>query len=223
MQARYSSEAVDGNASSHASSRAVRGRSGGGGGEGRGVAKTKGHRKKRAVPSKGGLSPSKISVRKIPQDDQLPQQALDDLPSYNNLRAEAALHAKLRAENFQKAAHARSKKQWELASYYAQQGHMHTDKTKEANNRAAGFILTLNQDMSDTLDMHGLHVNEALEALKEKIATAQTGKSVHVITGRGSHSKGREARIKPAVLQFLRQNGYRFEETNAGMLKVTAR
>ena len=51
----------------------------------------------------------------------VPQQALDDLPSYNNLRAEAALHAKLRAENFQKAAHARSKKQWELASYYAQQ------------------------------------------------------------------------------------------------------
>ena len=70
LQAHYSSEAVDGNASSHASSRAVRGRSGGGGGEGRGVAKTKGHRKKRAAPSKGGLSPSKISVRKIPQDDQ---------------------------------------------------------------------------------------------------------------------------------------------------------
>ena len=35
--------------------------------------------------------------------------------------------------------------------------------------------------MSDTLDMHGLHVNEALEALKEKIATARTGIYVIVL------------------------------------------
>ena len=40
---------------------------------------------------------------------------------YLGLRAEAALHAKLRAENFMKAAHARSKKQYEVAQYYAQQ------------------------------------------------------------------------------------------------------
>ena len=42
-------------------------------------------------------------------------------PSYIELRAEAALHAKLRAECFMKAAHARSKKQYEVAQYYAQQ------------------------------------------------------------------------------------------------------
>lgn len=41
--------------------------------------------------------------------------------SYNSLRAEAALHAKLRGESFQKAVHARSKKQYDVASYYAQQ------------------------------------------------------------------------------------------------------
>jgi NEDD4-binding protein 2 len=40
---------------------------------------------------------------------------------YLELRAEAALHAKLRAESFMKAAHARSKKQYEVAQYYAQQ------------------------------------------------------------------------------------------------------
>ena len=49
-------------------------------------------------------------------------QAMDDDDLlYLELRAEAALHAKLRAENFMKAAHARSKKQYEVAQYYAQQ------------------------------------------------------------------------------------------------------
>ena len=51
------------------------------------------------------------------QADQQQQQQ----SSYIELRAEAALHAKLRAENFMKAAHARAKKQWEVALYYAQQ------------------------------------------------------------------------------------------------------
>ena len=49
-------------------------------------------------------------------DDEKEEQT-----SYLELRAEAALHAKLRAENFMKAAHARGRKQWEVAQYYAQQ------------------------------------------------------------------------------------------------------
>ncbi len=34
------------------------------------------------------------------------------------------------------------------------------------------------------------------------------GSRVAVITGRGSHSKGREARIKPAVVSYLQKNGF---------------
>ena len=41
-------------------------------------------------------------------------------PTYDDLRAEAALQAKLRAECFQKAAKAHSQKKMELAQYYAQ-------------------------------------------------------------------------------------------------------
>ena len=40
-------------------------------------------------------------------------------PTYDDLRAEAALQAKLRAECFQKAAKAHSQKKMELAQYYA--------------------------------------------------------------------------------------------------------
>lgn len=42
-------------------------------------------------------------------------------PSYEEIRAEAAVHAKLRVESFQKAAEARNKKQGDLAVFYAQQ------------------------------------------------------------------------------------------------------
>ncbi len=45
----------------------------------------------------------------------------DYQPSYDELRAEAALHAKLRAESFQKAAKAHGQKQYSLAQFYAQQ------------------------------------------------------------------------------------------------------
>lgn len=44
-----------------------------------------------------------------------------DDPGYDDLRAEAALHAKLRTEAFKKAAMARSRKQGDVAQYYAQQ------------------------------------------------------------------------------------------------------
>ena len=40
---------------------------------------------------------------------------------YDDLRAEAALHARMRAEMFQKAAAARGRKQGELATHYAMQ------------------------------------------------------------------------------------------------------
>ena len=48
------------------------------------------------------------------------QQSWTNL-SYEDIRAEAALHAKLRAECFQKAAKAHSNRQGELAVFYAQQ------------------------------------------------------------------------------------------------------
>ena len=102
-----------------------------------------------------------------------PFQEIEEQPSYDDLRAEAALHAKLRSEAFQKAAHARSLRQGEVAFFYAQQvraernwcllkdigvisplppslppslcgqGHSHTEKMKEANMRAADLILKL--------------------------------------------------------------------------------
>lgn len=105
------------------------------------------------------LTPGWLSSSAAHPTPDLTQEDKEQL--YNSLRAEATVHANLRAEAFQKAAHARSRKLWQVASFYAQQvtsdcccsrsslslcllcptqGHTHTDKMNAANRRAAELI-----------------------------------------------------------------------------------
>jgi NEDD4-binding protein 2 len=117
--------------------------------------------------SKRTLSPRPQVVSGSRQDDVEEEVDYD----YDELRAEAAVYAKLRSEAFQKAAAARNQKQWQLASYYAQQGQMHTEKMKDANRRAAEMTFKIKNKgrPSDTLDLHNLHVDEALQVLMETL------------------------------------------------------
>ncbi|XP_048450754.1 NEDD4-binding protein 2-like, partial [Rhincodon typus] len=97
-------------------------------------------------------------------------------------------------------------------------GHLHGEKMKEANHRAAVKILKqVNVSLlpQNVLDLHGLHVEEAQyhleKVLFEKIDEYQRkgGKSyLTVITGRGSHSQGGIARIKPAVIDYLKSHNF---------------
>ncbi len=75
------------------------------------------------------------------------------------------------------------------------------------------------------LDLHGLHVEEAVEKLDEVLkersqqAVSNTSSNmpplIHqpshllIITGRGKNSRGGVARIKPAVATYLKNNNYR--------------
>ncbi|XP_035682236.1 NEDD4-binding protein 2-like isoform X1 [Branchiostoma floridae] len=157
-------------------------------------------------------------------------------PDYEDFRTEATIHYKQRQECFQKAATAYQKGQKELAFYYAQQGHLHTDKLREANRRASEKILELKNaglDQLNCLDLHGLHVNEAIDALKSvlkekerELHHASTSRHpvanyICVITGRGNNSRGGVARLKPAVLNYLHTNDYRFTEPQVGLVKIT--
>ncbi|XP_078369356.1 NEDD4-binding protein 2-like isoform X2 [Oculina patagonica] len=165
-----------------------------------------------------------------PRSDEASFQTLDE-PSYLDYRAEAFQHCKQRDECFKKAALAFSKKQGQLAQFYAQQGHMHTEKIKEANARAAALILDQKNESTDenTIDLHGLHVTEAIEALESMLmertephgGQSRRGcKSISVVTGRGNHSRGGKARIKPAILEYLKKHNYRFTEPHPGLVKV---
>lgn len=147
-------------------------------------------------------------------------------PEYEDLRGEATLHYRLRHECFQKAKEAYRRGLKQVASFYSQQGHQHTQKIKEANMRASEQILAdrnVDIEKNQMLDLHGLHVDEAIAALNRIIPQKELDrcKNLTVMTGRGSHSRGGIARLRPAVVAYLNANKYNFTELQPGVFKLS--
>ncbi|XP_070841786.1 NEDD4-binding protein 2 [Chaetodon trifascialis] len=152
-------------------------------------------------------------------------------PEYEDFRAEASLQRRRQLESFSKAAEAFKQGRKEVASFYAQQGHLHGKRMREANHRAAVQIFErVNSSLlpSNILDLHGLHVDEALQhlarVLQDKTTDCGQGlcrPQLSVITGRGNHSQGGVARIRPAVIDYLTNKHYRFTEPKPGLVLVS--
>jgi DNA-nicking Smr family endonuclease len=58
-----------------------------------------------------------------------------------------------------------------------------------------------------TLDLHGLYVKEAIERTENAIREAQGrgDAEMQIIVGKGLHSQGHVAKIKPAVEDLMRR------------------
>ncbi|XP_059904029.1 NEDD4-binding protein 2 [Gadus macrocephalus] len=177
-------------------------------------------------------APSKEREKRPKLQDPGPSQFQDtEDPEYEDFRAEASLQKRRQMDNFAKAAEAFKQGKKEVASHYAQQGHLHGQKMKEANRRAAVQIFEqVNSSLlpRNILDLHGLHVDEALQqlgqVLLDKTTEYQQGlcqPQLSVITGRGNHSQGGVARIRPAVIDYLTNKHYRFSEPKTGLVLVS--
>ncbi|XP_064005235.1 NEDD4-binding protein 2 isoform X2 [Pogoniulus pusillus] len=165
------------------------------------------------------------------EDDPLSEAFQDfEYPEYEDLRAEAFCHQRKRQECLKKAGEAYRMGMKPVAAFYAHQGRLHEQKMKEANHAAAVQIFEkVNTALlpMNVLDLHGLHVDEAVNqlsrVLQEKTEEYQQagGKPyLCVITGRGSHSQGGVARIRPAAIRYLTSHNFRFTEIKPGCLKV---
>uniref|UniRef100_A0A3Q2QF29 NEDD4 binding protein 2 n=1 Tax=Fundulus heteroclitus TaxID=8078 RepID=A0A3Q2QF29_FUNHE len=160
---------------------------------------------------------SKERDKKPPEPAVAGYQDTED-PEYEDFRAEANLQRTRQLESFAKAAEAFRQGRKEVASFYAQQGYLHGQRMREANHRAAAHIFErVNSSLlpRNILDLHGLHVREALEHLAQVLEEKAAGKQglcqpqLSVITGRGNHSLGGVARIRPAVIDYLTNKHYR--------------
>jgi hypothetical protein len=96
---------------------------------------------------------------------------------------------------------------------------------QQYNNQARDYIFRANNESGrvagDTIDLHGLFVEEAEDVLEERIknARARGETHLHVIVGKGNHSTNHVQKIKPRVEQVCRELGlqYRTEENEGRM------
>jgi DNA-nicking Smr family endonuclease len=143
-------------------------------------------------------------------------------------RKEARIHAENRARLFnesQKAFNSGDKAGAKRLSDEAKAEGSHMDRCNQeaaniyfnGNNRDRGLGL-------DTIDLHGLFVEEAIERVERRLKEARAAKLTRlvVITGRGNHSPDHIPKIKPALEKLVRQERLHvaLEQPNPGCFTV---
>lgn len=94
------------------------------------------------------------------------------------------------------------------------------------NMEAAEYVFVQNNadSSSDEIDLHGLYVKEALWILQKRIAAGVKNHEpyVKVIVGKGNHSQGGLAKIKPAVEEMCQEANLKnyVDRKNQGVLIV---
>ena len=139
------------------------------------------------------------------------QKALD---AAQKLRDKAGEEASLRGKCFEQ-----SKKEFESgdkakAKELSEEGKKHGAMMEQYNREAAdAFFAAHNQGRDDyTIDLHGLHVDEAIERLKMRFAKIGKSGNLVIIWGAGNHSEGGVRKIKPAVVELLTMEKMKFTD-----------
>ncbi|CAN8012656.1 unnamed protein product [Ixodes pacificus] len=148
---------------------------------------------------------------------------------YDVIRREATVHYHMRQEAFRKAKEAYQRGMKTVAAFYSQQGRAYAQKMREANERASEKLVQLRNAGGDdnSLDLHGLHVQEAIQVLKNFVKLKkreawclQKKVVLRIITGRGAHSALNIPKVKFAVEGFLLSSQLNYKEVQAGMFHV---
>lgn len=138
------------------------------------------------------------------------------LSDFEEARNSAMHHTQLKSECYTKAQEAIQRGDPGVAVYYSQIANLHKNKIDSFNHIAANAIMevhNLTQNNPDMLDLHYLHVAEAIECLDIFLdkhlmrlkSMPHTYKYIFVITGRGLHSFGGFSTIKQRTKTRLRE------------------
>jgi len=153
---------------------------------------------------------------------------------YAEARSVARDHARLRNACFQQATQAYMAGNKALAKELGAKGRWHNEQMKAAHEKAAveTFSKRNNPHLRHragastssipTIDLHGLHVSEALLHLEQTLAKLQSQHNVQrcrIVVGIGQHSKV-PSRLPSAVRDTLGSWGFRYSEPYQGVLEV---
>ncbi|KAG0198333.1 hypothetical protein BGX28_008246 [Mortierella sp. GBA30] len=143
--------------------------------------------------------------------------------AYLQSRAQAIEYAKARNRCFELATQAYLRNDGAAAAKLSSQGRDYNDLMMTTHREASRRIFnSRNQSMIKSnkkgetwIDLHGLHVDEALvflDEFMEKLETEVYTGTVYVVTGTGNHSSNARAKLNPAVIDWLESWGYVWKE-----------
>ncbi|KAJ0706451.1 putative polyadenylate-binding protein-interacting protein/7, CUE [Helianthus annuus] len=160
---------------------------------------------------------------------------------YSEMRGEARDHARLRNSYFEQARQAYLVGQKALAKELSAKGQLHNMQMKAAHEKAQESIYYQRNPGSldiqgngrgqeRIIDLHGLHVNEAIHVLKRDLMTLRNiarstdqRLQAYICVGTGHHTKGTRtpARLPVAVQRYLLEvEGLDYSEPQPGLLRV---
>ncbi|KAH9061237.1 hypothetical protein EDB87DRAFT_1610704 [Lactarius vividus] len=130
------------------------------------------------------------------------------------------------AEARSRAKSAKKKGRPGAAHAHRQDALAHEGEMKELNKRAAKIIFRENNKncKEGMIDLHGLHVPEAVQLAKDQVESARSrgDEAVRFIVGKGLHSNAGEAKIRPALEGLFNKRGLtpQLDPRNTGVLIV---
>ena len=175
--------------------------------------------------------------RKLTRKEEENREEEEEGDLYWRHRKEAVRAGRKLRKLQKQAAQARAAGDFSMGRQYAEQAEHMGKQVAEMHREAAALIeAELNgngEALLMKLDLHGLHVNEALEALERRLRTVEespvkaiecrkgASRKLNVIVGRGSHSSNSEASIPRAVESYLMRRGNNFRPGRLGCLEVS--
>lgn len=143
---------------------------------------------------------------------------------YRELRGVAARHYDKMKEYYQKAAFAYSKGDRSYASYLAEEGKHYRELGRIEDEKASRNIFEArNKHITNTvtIDLHGQHVQHAMNLLKIHMMICICIPSVllRVITGCGSEGTGK-GKIKRSVIELAEKEHIEWREENSGTVAL---
>lgn len=121
---------------------------------------------------------------------------------YMEKRQEAIQCGLLRNRLFARASSYYLKGDGAKARAYSTEARRLNNDMRELHRIASQQIFEQRNQNEAYLDLHGLHVEEALSLLEQRLGTIHHG-VLYVVTGTGHHSVGRTGQLQPAVRQWL--------------------
>ncbi|CAB4255345.1 Smr domain-containing protein KABA2_06S03322 [Maudiozyma barnettii] len=147
---------------------------------------------------------------------------------YKQLREQAQRHFKTHKQLSAESQQAYKNGDKGRAKQLSDKSHQEHRQFQQLNNRAAEFVFVENNkdSMSNEIDLHGLYVSEAEYVVKKRLiyGNSHGEQDIRIIVGKGKHSSGGVAKIKPAVEGLCQEANFQWgmDSKNDGVIVVNA-